>query len=816
MADRVRRVVLSIQDDFSGKLKRYQTEIQGAEKATASFANSAKSGGGLRQFNEQLHYTLQNAQQLYTAFNTVFSTADQWAQMGIGAERSKIALRGITDESEKYIDAIQRGTMGAVTQGEAAAQAYRLIRFGLVDSVESAEKFIHTMSVVAAINPQLGGTGEAINQIQLTLSNMSFMRLDQLGISAGQVRKRMAELKEETAGLSNEQAFQTAVMEQLTAQAEATGDSILGISDAQDRFRTRIRGFKEDIGLSIAEGFEGAAVAGESLIGIWEYFETHPLQINLQVGGKTAVDWAYAESKLNVLGQEFSPSQVRQFATTLLGPVYGQAASNMLLPSDQMRREFGRQKRAEIGGASNEALMSWIMAQSFVQSRPSDAVAPDYYSQWAAGMPSQYGTGRAGTSALASLQAPFLAGRQARQAGAFGLSEIQQQMEWIEKGEGGDIVAQFFGAIETGARGATSQIQAGTGALQDMVQTAESISFDSLEEKFGIDPSTFDTDVFNEMSSALNEAGVNADVAAEAMKRYELQIGAATGSSELFDNRMTSLADSLAQGKISAEEYVQAVTDLSQADYSWLDRTIAPMISEGDLDRAQRYIDIVSQMGTMAWTAPGLATPELGMGAEMGTGMTMPGGGLEGFQPAMTPLGTMMAEADELTQKFADAETDWQEPVTAAMTGNKAAMSDFTIQAIEDIGSIQDAFMALDGMSISPNVNFQYQFGPNPPAGPGGTPETGSYDLPPVYGGTRGKPAGGVPEFQHGGMARTRGRVDPGEYVVPQGGALVIRERGSRGAESDVIRVETLLNIDGQRVARAVAEAERRGNKGDR
>jgi hypothetical protein len=289
MADRVRRVVLSIQDDFSGKLKRYQTEISGAERATQSFADSAKRGGGLKSFNEQLHYTLQNAQQLYTAFNSVFSTANQWAQMGLGAERSKIALQGLTDESQKYIDAIQRGTMGAVTQGEAAATAYRLIRFGLADSTTEAEKFIRTISVIAAINPRLGGTEEAINQIQLTLSNMSFMRLDQLGISAGQVRNRIAELHKETAGLSREQAFQTAVMEQLNAQAEATGDSILGLSDAQDRFRARIRGFKEDVGLQIAEGFEGAAVGRKPHRNL-EYFETHPLKISRwRAGAKRAV-----------------------------------------------------------------------------------------------------------------------------------------------------------------------------------------------------------------------------------------------------------------------------------------------------------------------------------------------------------------------------------------------------------------------------------------------------------------------------------------------------------------------------------------------
>jgi len=69
------------------------------------------------------------------------------------------------------------------------------------------------------LNPALGDVDQTMSQIQLTIANMSFMRLDQLGISVTDVKNRIKELQAETAGMSREQAFQIAVMAELEEQA---------------------------------------------------------------------------------------------------------------------------------------------------------------------------------------------------------------------------------------------------------------------------------------------------------------------------------------------------------------------------------------------------------------------------------------------------------------------------------------------------------------------------------------------------------------------------------------------------------------------
>ena len=792
-------------------LNQTQTELNAFKRSAAqAFGGDLSKGtrtwsSSLADANKQLFFLAGGAKAVTGAFTQVFGTAREWANVGLGAMRSEMALdklSGSAQEADKWINAIRKSTLMTVTEGEAAAQAYNLMAFGLAHSSEEAGRFARDIAIVAQARPQLGGVENAISQIQLTLANTSFMRLDQLGLSSTTVRKRMEELQAQTAGLSREQAFNQAVMEGLHTQANTLGDDFLAVGSNMAQMEAQARQFKENVGKRIAEGFEGAAKAGLSLIEIWKYFETHPLKLNLEMGGRDILDWDYAKSKFEVLGQQINRGQIETLASGLLGNVGGQAAAGIIMPPENLRYQYAEAKRQE--ALRNRtyllppALQNYAgsMAQNYAFAHPAlsnlQIEAPEYDSQWAPGMATQYGTGRAQGSALASLQAPFFMGRQTRMAGAFGLSEIQQQMEWIEKGQGGEIVAQFFGAIETGARGATSQIQAGTGALQSMVQTAESISFDSLEEKFGIDPRAFDVDVLNEMRSALGDAGVETDVASEAMKRYELQIGAATGSSEVFAGQMDTLAANLRDGKISADEYVDSVTRLSQTDMSWIDRLTGQAISEGDIDRAQRYIEIVSGLSQQS-LQPYVTSADFGEGTEMMGPAGAPG--MAGVMPAATPLGTMKSEMDELTQKFASAETDWTAPVDTALGQNELYFDEFMVTSIDKITAVNDAFLALEGTSVNlnANINMKYQFGPNPPAGPAGTPETGPINLPPVYTPTSGKP-GGLPEFHDGAYTGASGadflawlRAD--EYVVPGSAARGAMRGGDNGGGTIINQV---------------------------
>ncbi|MDR0608015.1 MAG: hypothetical protein LBG52_06870 [Candidatus Peribacteria bacterium] len=55
------------------------------------------------------------------------------------------------------------------------------------------------------------------------LANQSLPRLDTFGISSGKVRERIEELMNATAGMTREEAFMTAVMEEGTKSMERLG-----------------------------------------------------------------------------------------------------------------------------------------------------------------------------------------------------------------------------------------------------------------------------------------------------------------------------------------------------------------------------------------------------------------------------------------------------------------------------------------------------------------------------------------------------------------------------------------------------------------
>jgi hypothetical protein len=109
MADRRTVITLSVQDDFSRQLQNFARQMNEAERGVENMGRAAKSGGGLKEFNQQLFFMSQNAMLVFNTFSRVFSTADQWAQLGFSVTKSYMALDKLTGsatESKAWIDAI--------------------------------------------------------------------------------------------------------------------------------------------------------------------------------------------------------------------------------------------------------------------------------------------------------------------------------------------------------------------------------------------------------------------------------------------------------------------------------------------------------------------------------------------------------------------------------------------------------------------------------------------------------------------------------------------------------------------------------------
>lgn len=296
--------VSGVQVDITGNLAPLRRDLQAAERelgafsrrvsgtgtgaGTGSFSAATTSAhsffGSLRSGAQDIFFMTNAASQMYAAFSKPFRAADDLAQMGYAAERARIALTNATGsaaEYERWIRAVKTATHGTVTETEAAGLAYQSLRLGLARSADEAQEFVRVATIIGAASPQLSGVGDAISEISLTIANMSWRRLDQLGLSVTETKARMEELMALNSDLSKEEAFQQSVMEGLTQQANMLGDELLEVGAKTQRWKIEWNELKTDIGWKIGQGFDSAIYSAETLVEVMHTLSDDPWKIRI-------------------------------------------------------------------------------------------------------------------------------------------------------------------------------------------------------------------------------------------------------------------------------------------------------------------------------------------------------------------------------------------------------------------------------------------------------------------------------------------------------------------------------------------------------
>lgn len=160
----------------------------------------------------------------FASIQTVRATYEL-ARLGAQSIRTHTAFDAISGGSYRAaqnLNAMRRATRGALSEMEMMAAANRLMQMGLARNSEELER-LTTMAVRlgTAMNRTVS---QSIEEFSLLLANQSIQRLDTFGISAGRVRQRIRELQATTVGLTREQAFLQAVMEEGQRAMERLGD----------------------------------------------------------------------------------------------------------------------------------------------------------------------------------------------------------------------------------------------------------------------------------------------------------------------------------------------------------------------------------------------------------------------------------------------------------------------------------------------------------------------------------------------------------------------------------------------------------------
>jgi len=200
--------------------------------------------------------------------------------------------KSIGSTADKMLDKLRPATMGIVSDADLMAASNKLMNMGLADSEDSAAGLAE-MAVKLGVAMGKDAKG-AMEDFTLMLANQSIPRLDTFGISSGKVRERIAELQKETAGMSREQAFMIATLEQGAESMERVGDVSGTSSVAMQRIQSSMKNVTDQAGAAFLP------ILAKLLV---------PLGDLAQRYGPLVVEWAEKfATRLGELATEYGPS----------------------------------------------------------------------------------------------------------------------------------------------------------------------------------------------------------------------------------------------------------------------------------------------------------------------------------------------------------------------------------------------------------------------------------------------------------------------------------------------------------------------------
>jgi hypothetical protein len=179
---------------------------------------------------------------------TKLGTAAQRASDTFGlllgsAERGAAAMRGIREASGN-----------TVTNLEAGQIANKAFALGMAKTGEELERV--TRFAVTASRVLGGDVAGTLDNLALAASNLSFRRLDQMGVSASQVKTEMDRLKATTTGLSQEQLFLQATLNVGERTFANLGGSAVTSASGLEILSARLRQLREDFGGLVATSLD--------------------------------------------------------------------------------------------------------------------------------------------------------------------------------------------------------------------------------------------------------------------------------------------------------------------------------------------------------------------------------------------------------------------------------------------------------------------------------------------------------------------------------------------------------------------------------
>lgn len=243
-----------------------------------------KSKSGLQKFGEGAKSVVSFGAQAVTAIvgvgvamDQIFEIGKRGAQLEYTSQKFDKLSQSIGTTSDVLMKDLKAATRGMVSDAELMGSATDFMALGLVKNHDEA---VRLTRAAGALNMNM-------NQLVLTLTNMTTMRFDALGVSVDGFKEKVKAL--EAQGLSAEEAFRTAFLEQAEAQIEKVGDAADSAIAPFQRMDVATKNIADAFSKWLAPGLAQAAEGFENLLighqKVREAFASHAVDIKENVLG---------------------------------------------------------------------------------------------------------------------------------------------------------------------------------------------------------------------------------------------------------------------------------------------------------------------------------------------------------------------------------------------------------------------------------------------------------------------------------------------------------------------------------------------------
>lgn len=230
---------------------------QDLNQMDAAFTRTGRSAAQTRNSFSQLQTIAQGV-----FASGIIASAASFTQQMNELGRQANAADAVFTQLGGSLDALRRATSYVVDDMTLMEGANRLLITGMAQSSEEAAQFLE---IAVKLGGALGqDAASSIENFNAAILNMSYERLDTLGISAANVRAKVKELTD--AGEDVQDAFRLAVLDEAANTFDRLGDAVdVGVTNLS-RFQVAWNNLMQDIGQGINNVLNQAA--GTVMMGV--------------------------------------------------------------------------------------------------------------------------------------------------------------------------------------------------------------------------------------------------------------------------------------------------------------------------------------------------------------------------------------------------------------------------------------------------------------------------------------------------------------------------------------------------------------------